>query len=231
MDDAVEDGVGERRDADHVVPAVDRNLAGDDQRALVITVFDNFEQIAGLLGRQRLRPPIVQDEQFGAGDRAQKARVTGIAMGDREIGEEPGNAGVKDGDIFPASLVSERASEPALAQAAGAGDEQIAPLGDPIAGGELEEQRPVEPARDLVIDILDAGVMAQACGSGAHFKLFLPAQGRFILEQQTKPFRVIKAARFGIVFDLLEPLGQAVETEGVQLVERRMSEHEVSSQW
>ena len=70
MNDAVEDRVGERRDPDHVVPAIDGDLAGDDERSLVVAVFDDFEEIARLLGRQGFRPPIVQDEQFGAGDRA-----------------------------------------------------------------------------------------------------------------------------------------------------------------
>ena len=30
-------------------------------------------------------------------------------------------------------------------------------LGDPVAGGELEEERAVEPAGDLIVDVLDAG--------------------------------------------------------------------------
>src|ERR1700757_3576055 len=41
MDDAVEDGVGESRIADDLVPAIDWNLAGDQQRAPVITVVDD----------------------------------------------------------------------------------------------------------------------------------------------------------------------------------------------
>jgi len=70
VDDPVEDRVGERRNPDHVVPAVDRNLAGDDERALVIAVFDDFEQIARLFGRQGFGPPVVQNKQLGACDRA-----------------------------------------------------------------------------------------------------------------------------------------------------------------
>jgi len=53
--------------------------------------------------------------------------------------------------------VAEGAGEPALAQAARPGHQQIAALGDPVAGGELEEERAVEPARALIIDVLDAG--------------------------------------------------------------------------
>ena len=61
------------------------------------------------------------------------------AMGDRQIGEEPGHAGVENRHVFPAGLVPERAGEPAFAQTAGPGDEQIAAFGDPVAGGEFEE--------------------------------------------------------------------------------------------
>jgi hypothetical protein len=57
--------------------------------------------------------------------------------------------------------VAERAGEPTFAQAARPGYEQIAALGDPIASGELEEERAVEPARALIVDVLDAGRMTQ----------------------------------------------------------------------
>jgi hypothetical protein len=104
-------------------------------------------------------------------------------MGNRQIGEEPWHAGIEDGHVFPTSLSSERTGQPAFAQTAGASDEQIAPLGDPIAGTEFKEQGAVEPARDLIIDVLDAGVMAKSRGSGARFELFLAAQRRFIFEK------------------------------------------------
>jgi len=43
-------------------------------------------------------------------------------MGDGEIGEEPGGAGVEDGHVFSARLVAEGAGEPSLAQAARTND-------------------------------------------------------------------------------------------------------------
>ena len=122
--------------------------------------------------------------------------------------------------------MAERAGEPAFAQAARPGQEQIAALGDPVASGELEEQRAVEPARALIVDVLDAGGMAQLSDPGARFELLLPAQRQFVFEQQTEPFGVIEAAGFGPVFEFLEPFGQAVKAKRVQMVERGMSEHE-----
>ena len=196
VDDAIEDGVGESGDPDQIVPAVDGNLAGDDERAPVVAVLDDFEEIARLVGRERFGSPIVEDEQFDARQGAQEPGVARIAMGDGQIGEEPGHAGVENGDVFSASLVAERAGEPTFAQAGRPGHEQIAALGDPVAGGELEEQGAVEPARTLIVDVLDAGGMTQAGDPGARFELLLPAQRQLVFEQQAEPFGVIEAARF-----------------------------------
>ena len=73
--------------------------------------------------------------------------------------------------------------------------------------------------------------MTQARDPGARFELLLSAQRQLVFEQQTEPFGMIEAARFGFVFEFLEPFGQAVKAEGVQLVERGVSEHGTSSQW
>jgi hypothetical protein len=55
-----------------------------------------------------------------------------------------------------------------------------------------------------MIDVLDAGRMAQPGAPGPCFKLFLPAQRQFVFEQQPEPFGVIETAGFGLVFEFLE---------------------------
>ena len=57
VDDPVENGVGQCRVADDLVPVVDRHLAGDDQRAGAIAILDDFQQIALLFGEQWLEAP------------------------------------------------------------------------------------------------------------------------------------------------------------------------------
>ena len=79
--DAIEDGVGQRWIADDLVPAVDRHLAGDDQRASIVAVLDDLQQIALLFGQQRLRSPVVQDQQVDAGKLTQQLGVSAIAAG------------------------------------------------------------------------------------------------------------------------------------------------------
>ena len=78
-------------------------------------------------------------------------------MRNRQVGEEPGNARVENGHVFSAGLVPEGAGEPTFPQAGCPRHKQIAALGDPIAGGEFEEQGAVEPAWALIVDVLDTG--------------------------------------------------------------------------
>ena len=73
--------------------------------------------------------------------------------------------------------MSQRAGQPTLSDAAGAGDDEVAPGPDPVAGGELEEQRAVEATMAAVVDILDAGRVAQAGGPCAGLEALLPAGG------------------------------------------------------
>jgi hypothetical protein len=54
---AIEDGIGDRRNADHVVLAIDRSLTGDEVRAEVHAILDDFEEIPSLLGREHFRAP------------------------------------------------------------------------------------------------------------------------------------------------------------------------------
>ena len=56
MDDAIESGVGQGGIADHLVPAIDRDLTGDQQGSPVVAIIDDLEQIAALLGVERFRP-------------------------------------------------------------------------------------------------------------------------------------------------------------------------------
>ena len=45
MDDAVENGIGKRGITQVFVPAIDRQLAGDDGRAVAVSVIQDLEQI------------------------------------------------------------------------------------------------------------------------------------------------------------------------------------------
>jgi len=76
MDDAVKNGVGQGGIANHLVPATDWDLAGDQQGSAVVAIVDDLEQIAALVGVERFRPPIIDDQQAGTFERKRSLTPT-----------------------------------------------------------------------------------------------------------------------------------------------------------
>ena len=58
-------------------------------------------------GIERLKTPIIEDEQLHAAERSQETGVTAIAASEREVGEQLGKALVEDGAIVPTGFVAE----------------------------------------------------------------------------------------------------------------------------
>jgi hypothetical protein len=117
VDEAVEDGIGQGRVADDVMPVLDRNLAGDDGRRAAVSIVDDFEEIAALLDGHGREPPVVEDKQLDPGQAGQQTPVAAIAASECECLEQPRQAVIEDGAIVAAGLVTERAGDPALAGA------------------------------------------------------------------------------------------------------------------
>src|ERR1700730_3983457 len=137
VDDAIEDRVGDGGVSDDFVPAIDGQLAGDDNRTCFVATLDDFEQITALVGVERFWSPVVQDQQIKSCDRPQHPGIASVGASQCESGEQTRNAMVGNGEVVPASLVAEGASKPTLADAAWPGNEEIMPRPDPVAGGEF----------------------------------------------------------------------------------------------
>jgi hypothetical protein len=116
-----------------------------------------------------------------------------------------------------------------FADAGRAAQNQIVVGVDPAALGELFEQRPIEAARGAVIDVLDAGVMAQPGITQARRQAPVAAMRDLAVEQQAEPFGMGQLSGIGRGFDLGEGIGHAGEPELVQLIEGRVAEHDVVS--
>jgi hypothetical protein len=108
VDQAIEDGIGVGRVADQLMPAVDRQLAGDNGGAAAVAVIEDLQKVVTGSGIERLEAPIVEDEQIDAAKRAQQAQVASVAAGERKIGEEPGGALIEYRAVVAAGFVSER---------------------------------------------------------------------------------------------------------------------------
>jgi len=68
---------------------------------------------------------------------------------------------VEDRPIVPTGLVAERRGQPALADAGRADRGKIIVSVDPLALSQLLEQGAVKTTRTAIIDVFDAGLLAQ----------------------------------------------------------------------
>jgi hypothetical protein len=122
VDDTIEDGVSQGGIAHEFVPALDRKLAGDDQRAGVVAVLDDLQQVALLLGQQRFGSPIIEDEEIDAAELAYQLGVATVTTSQCQQGKQPWDALVEDREILTARLVAKGASQPRLADTAWASE-------------------------------------------------------------------------------------------------------------
>jgi hypothetical protein len=84
----------------------------------------------------------------------------------------------------------------------------------------------------VVIDVLDTGVVAQPRSPGTPLEALLPAQRCLVFEQEAEPLGMFEGVRLGGLFERLEALGHAVQTEVMRHVESRMGQHGIISfQW
>src|SRR6266536_531545 len=89
----------------------------------------------------RRQSPVIEDQEVDA----------------RQMFEEPSMP------IVAARLVAQRAGDPTFAGSGRAADQQILPAGNPFTGDKLGEQPLVEAARSFRVDVLDDGVLSEAC--------------------------------------------------------------------
>src|SRR5208282_3848629 len=160
--DTVEDGIADRRIADQFVPARHRNLTGHQQRAFLVAVIDDLQQVASLLGGQRFWTPVVDDQQPGALQHRQHPRQPSFTTGGREFREQPRRAPIDHREAFPAGLVPQCAGQPRLAGTGRTADHQMLAVTDPVATGEFMEQGAVQTARRAEVSVFDHSVLAQS---------------------------------------------------------------------
>lgn len=104
-------------------------------------------------------------------------------------------------------------------------------VAQPLAGGELLEQRAVEAARRVQIDVFDNGGLAQLGLAQAAGKALVLAAGRLAVDQQAEPVFPAQLGGVGRVLQLDEGIGHGRQAERAQPLDRGMDQHLLSSQW
>ena len=131
MNETVQDGVGIGRIADDFVPTVYWKLGGNHRGTASVAFLEDFQEIVPGGGVERLQAPVIENEQIGAAQVAQKTRMASVATRQGEGLEEPRHALIEDRAVVATRLVAERRGQPALADAGWADERQIVVGVDP----------------------------------------------------------------------------------------------------
>ena len=114
----VEDGVGDSRVAEALVPVADWQLRGGDHRAPA-TILDDFKKVGGLVIGVRAKEQIIQDQHVDASEVRHQLCQASVSARDAEIIEEPRHAHVKCGRSVANGVVRNGAGEKGLAEPVG----------------------------------------------------------------------------------------------------------------
>lgn len=158
VEEPIAEGVGDGGFAHGGVPVFGGELTGDDGGGPAVAVLDDFKEVGALLIGEGGQEDVVDDQELGLGKLGEELKTGTVGAGLLELLEEPGGAEGKNGESLASGEVAEGAGEPGLADAGGAGEEDVATGGEPARVGELEEELFLETAGVFVIDVLEAGV-------------------------------------------------------------------------
>jgi hypothetical protein len=65
----------------------------------LVSVLDDFHEVAALLGVETLGSPVIEDEEVCLGERTEQAGVAAIGASQLQFGEHPGEAFVEHRDV------------------------------------------------------------------------------------------------------------------------------------
>ena len=87
---AIQNRVGVGGIANLVMPAIQRDLRGDDGRTTAVAVVDDFHQVAPLFGSQLDHRPVIKDQQARASQGFEHTRLAAVQPRHRQLVEQPG---------------------------------------------------------------------------------------------------------------------------------------------
>src|SRR5271157_425975 len=151
-----------------------------------------------------------------------------VAAGQREILEQTGRPLIDDRPIVATGFVAKRRGQPTFADACRTDENEIVVGVDPLALDQLLESRTVKTAGTTIIDILDAGLLAQFGDAQPRREALVLSQGRLAIEQKPEPFVMAEPAGLLVGGEFGEGLGHAMQAKGVELIEGGMFEQVVS---
>ena len=122
-------------------------------RAVDEAVIEEFEQVVAFARSDGIDCKIVDDDEINFGDGGEALAEAAIGVTEAQLLEEARGTHVPGGEPGATGLLRQRTGEVGLAGAAGAVDQQVLALADPLAGGEAGEPCAVQAGASAVVDV------------------------------------------------------------------------------
>ena len=215
------------------MPFLERELAGDQGGPGGVSVLEEFEQVAAMVGIELGEAEVVEHDEVELGEGGEEFGIGAVAAGDGEVVQQPRQSQVQRGEPVAAGLIGERTGEPGLGNAERSGDEDVEVLAQPAPGGKREDEGLVESAGVAEVDVLDAGVgMAQLRAAQSIGHAPVVAHGEFAVDDQAEALLYRERLAGGGLELLGQRRGYAEALELMELVDGGMGQHgEVSPWW
>jgi hypothetical protein len=230
MDKAVENGIGNSWISNVGMPVVDWQLAGDDGGGAPMAIVDDLQQVATLLGVERRQPPVVEDEDLNASQALEHACIASITTGEAKPFQHSWYPLIEHGAIVATGSLAEGTGNPGLADAGGAGDQQILLAFYPLSLCQPLEQGSVETTVCAVIDILGSGELAQTGEAQPCLEPFVVALQHFTIDQHRQTILEGELHTVGLSSLFLEGMEHTDEAELTQTIAGWVVQHRVSPQ-
>ena len=131
---------------------------------------------------------------------------------------------VGGGEAEATGCLGQGATDPGFADPGRADDQTVQMFAQPLAGGQVQDQRLVQALRGVVIEIFQAGGLAQA-GEQAGEQAALLAFGQFPVGEQTETFLEAEGGDLGELLLFEERLEHAGQLQGPEFIQSRMGQH------
>lgn len=163
VNNTVHDGIGQGGLGDELVPVFDRDLGGYDECMFVCHVFDEVvkDELIGFL--ERVEPEVVQDKEVVAGNLVQFFEVGTVCFVVEQLCKEFGRRSEEYFKPLETGGVTQGGCQERFSYSGGAGDQDVFPPLNKIAGGQLQDAGPVESlALGGEVDLFDHGILTEA---------------------------------------------------------------------
>ena len=124
--------------------------------------------------------------------------IATVALGGGQVLKQPRQPVVADREALPAGLVCQRTCHVALADAGGAGDDDVLVSTDPVASGQSQHEAPVEAASATIVEILQTGRLPQPSPSQAGLDAIALAHQILAIHQQAEPLHEVQFIAIGL---------------------------------